>query len=91
LEWPSQAGADRTLILIQHAGIPRAALRCTLQRRWPQVALHDPAHTEPNSWLNVADAADLARRRRGIEPLRIVVMPQRASSGGRAETIPFAF
>ena len=37
------------------------------------VALCDVNDTEPSTWLAINDAAALARRRRGVEPIRIAV------------------
>jgi hypothetical protein len=83
------ADGDRALVLIEHAGIGRTEVHSVLARRWPLVTLHDAHEIVPNSCLSVADAADLARRKRGIEGLRIVIMPQRGSTDGRAEAMPF--
>jgi heme exporter protein D len=85
------AGADGALVLIQHPGITRARVGAVLLRRWPDATLHDVADLAPKSWMSVADAADLARRRRGVEGLRIVVMPQRGSTSAWAEAMPFTF
>ena len=47
-----------------------------LRRRWPDVVLKDLAQEEPAWAMTADDAADLGRCRRGVEPLRIVIMPQ---------------
>jgi hypothetical protein len=75
---------DRALVLIEHNHIGRAEVQSVLSRRWPKVVLQQPTDFEPSSWMSIANAADLARRRRGVEGLRIVVMPQRGSTDGRA-------
>jgi len=67
---------DHLLLLVQHAGIIRAATWSMLEPRWPDVVLGDVNDTEPSTWLTVKDAAALARRRRGIEPIRVVVAAQ---------------
>lgn len=67
---------DHLLLLIQHAGINHAAVWSMLEPRWPDVMLGDIANAEPSAWLTVEDAAALARRRRGVEPIRIVVAAQ---------------
>ena len=61
------------MLLVQHAGINRAAAWSMLERRWPGVVLADAGDTEPSAWMTVEDAAALARRRRAIEPVRIVI------------------
>jgi hypothetical protein len=85
------AGPGSALVLIKHPGITRVRVWSVLRRRWPKVTLHDVADVAPNSWLSVAEAADLVRRRRGIEGLRIVVLPQRGSVEDWAEAMPFTF
>ena len=70
---------DHLLLLIQHAGITRAATWSILEPRWPDVAFCDVNNTEPSAWLTVEDPAALARRRRGVEPIRIVIAAQLAA------------
>ena len=70
----------RMLLRVQHPGIARAALWSVLERRWSTVVLTDPGATEPASAMTVGNAAALARRRRGLEPVRIVVLPQVAAA-----------
>jgi hypothetical protein len=67
---------DRALLLVQHHGIGRPLLWSVLERRWPNVLLTDPGSIEPTSAMPVGDAAALACRRRGLEPIRIIVLPQ---------------
>jgi hypothetical protein len=66
----------RLLILIQHSGIGRTEVWSVLERRYPEVGLCDPDDIEPSALMSAEDAASLARRRRGVEPLRVVIMPQ---------------
>ncbi|GAA0577236.1 hypothetical protein GCM10009416_14800 [Craurococcus roseus] len=40
--------------------------------------------------MSTEDAAELARIRRGVEPLRIVVLPQRAAHAGEHGSIEVA-
>ncbi len=67
---------DHLLLLVQHAGITRAATWSILEPRWPDVLLGDINDTEPSTWLTVEHAAALTRRRRGVEPIRIMVPSQ---------------
>lgn len=64
---------DHLLLLVQHAGISRAATWSMLEPRWPDIVFGDIGNTELSTWLTVEDAASLARRRRGIEPIRVVI------------------
>lgn len=50
-----------------------------LRRRWPGVTVAEVDALEPSWAMSTEDAAELARVRRGVEPLRIVVLPQRAA------------
>ena len=62
--------------MISHDGVDRREVLDVLRPRWPHVLVKDPEAEEPTVGMSAADAAELGRRRRGVEPLRIVVMPQ---------------
>ena len=64
---------------ISHQGIDRRELLDVLRRRWPDVVVKGLEHEEPTWEMTAQDAADLGTRRRGVEPLRILVMPQKIS------------
>jgi hypothetical protein len=70
-------GDHRALVLISHEGVDRREVLDVLRRRWPDVVLKDLEHEEPPWEMTATDAAELGSRRRGVEPLRIVVMPQK--------------
>jgi hypothetical protein len=72
-------GDHRALLLISHEGVDRRDVQDALCRRWPDVALKDLEHEEPTWTMTPDDAAELGNRRRGAEPLRIMVMPQKIS------------
>jgi hypothetical protein len=71
------SGDHRALVLISHQGIDRRELQYVLCRRWPDVVLKGLEREEPTWAMTPDDAADLGRRRRGVEPLRIMVIAQR--------------
>jgi hypothetical protein len=76
--WQSVAMAGlvderHAMILIQHESISHHTIWAALARRWPDVLLVDPGQFEPTSRMTAADAASLALRRRGAEPIRVVV------------------
>jgi len=48
-----------------------------LCRRWPEVVLKNLETGQPAWVMTADDAAHLGSRRRGVEPLRIVIMPQK--------------
>ena len=73
------AGDGTALVLVRHPGIARAEVADVLGRRWPDAAVGDAVALEPSWAMATEDAADLARARRGVEPLRIVVPAQRAA------------
>jgi hypothetical protein len=86
------ADGDRALILIKHDGIDRAEVWAVLERRWPEVGLCDPRDIEPSAAMSAEDAASLARCRRGVDPLRIVILEQAAASLNQLEeAMPFLF
>lgn len=67
------------LVLVRHAGIPRAEVADVIRRRWPGVVIGDVGSVSPSWMFTIEDAAEVARTRRGVEPLRVVVLAQRAS------------
>ncbi len=48
-------------------------------RRWPESTVGDVGSASPSSGFAIEDVVELARLRRGIEPLRLVVLAQRRS------------
>jgi hypothetical protein len=85
------AGGDHTaLVMITHEGIDRREVQDVLCHRWPDVMVKSLGHEEPTVAMAAEDAADLGRCRRGVEPLRIVVMPQhdRQVASPHVEALP---
>jgi hypothetical protein len=77
LGFAGMAGGDRrALVLVSHDGVDRREVLDVLRRRWPDVVLKGLEQDAPTSEMVAEDAADLGRCRRGVEPLRIVIMPQ---------------
>ena len=70
-------GNHIAMVMISHQSIDRREVLDLLRRRWPEVVMKDLEHEEPTWAMTADDAADLGSRRRGVEPLRVVVMPQR--------------
>ena len=70
-------GDHRALVMISHPDIDRREVLDVLRRRWHNVVVKDSEAEEPAWTMTADDAADLGSRRRGVEPLRIVVMQQR--------------
>jgi hypothetical protein len=56
--------------------IDRREVQDVLRRRWPDVVVKELEQEEPTVAMSPGDAADLGRCCRGVEPLRIVIMPQ---------------
>ena len=69
-------GRRKALLLISHDGVDPRKIMDALDCRSPQI-LKDFDQEAPVPAMSPADAAELGRRRRGVEPLRIVIMPQR--------------
>jgi hypothetical protein len=71
------AGGDGTaLVVISYGDTDRGEVLDALCRRWPDVVLKNLDQEIPTSAMAAKDAAELGRSRRGVEPLRIVIMPQ---------------
>ncbi len=76
-------GDGTALLLIRHKGVTRQEVAATLWRRWSTAVVRDVGAVGPSWPMPVEDAAELARTRRGVEPLRILVLAQRAADAGR--------
>jgi hypothetical protein len=71
------AGGDGTaLVLVTHDGVDQREVEDVLRRRWPDVVVKALEQEQPAVTMLANDAACLGRCRRGVEPLRIVIMPQ---------------
>jgi hypothetical protein len=64
------------MVLISHEGLDRREVLDVLRHRWPDVLIKEPEQEEQTWAMLPDDAAKLGRSRRGIEPLRVVIMPQ---------------
>ena len=72
------AGGDSTvLVMVAHDGADQGEVLDALRRRWSDAVVKELEQEEPTVAMTAEDAADLGRCRRGVEPLRIVVMLQR--------------
>ena len=73
-------GGNRTaMVIISHEGLDRREVLDVLRRRWPTVVVKSVELEEPALAMSSQDAADLGRCPRGVEPLRIVIMPPKIS------------
>jgi hypothetical protein len=71
----------KATLLVRHAGVGRGEIVEVLRRQWPDAQVTDIAKASPVWNLGIEDAVELARAKRGVEPLRIVVMGQGRSAG----------
>ena len=69
-------GDRRAMVMVSHDGIDRCEVQDVMRRRWPDVLIKKLAQEEPAWEMLPDDAAELGRCRRGIEPVRLVIMPQ---------------
>jgi hypothetical protein len=70
-------GDHKALVMISHQDVDRCEVMEVLRGRWPDVVVKELEREEPAWSMMADDAADLGNRRRGVEPLRIVILPQR--------------
>jgi hypothetical protein len=56
--------------------VGRREVQDVLRRLWPEVVVKGLGQVVPTWAMAPEDAADLAPHRRGVEPLRIVILPQ---------------
>jgi hypothetical protein len=77
VSFSGMAGGDHTaLVLVSHDGADQREVEDVLRRRWPNAVVKELEQEEPTVAMTAEDAADLGRCRRGVEPLRVVIMPQ---------------
>jgi hypothetical protein len=69
-------GGGKAMLLVRHPSIGKTEIAEVLQRRWADVLVKDAAEVSLVWDLGIDDAVELARAKRGVEPLRIVVMGQ---------------
>ena len=67
---------NEAMVLVQHIGIDPMRVWSVLSRRWPPIVLR-AVGAAPSPKLTVDVAAALARLRRGVEPIRIIVPAQK--------------
>ena len=67
---------NHLVIVVQHAGIERDALWAMLEQRWPMVSVRRVETIDPRSEFSVEQIVRIARLKRGIEPIRVIVPAQ---------------
>jgi hypothetical protein len=72
-------GGASAFVLIRHDGVARPELAAVLGKRWPESIVVPVGAAEPSWTMATGDAAELARARRGVESLRILVRPARSA------------
>lgn len=80
-------GSGVAFVLVRHPGLARSEVAAVLRKRWPEIAVVDVDAAEPSWSMSTEDAAELARIRRGVEPLRVVVLPQRAADAAALDMV----
>jgi hypothetical protein len=70
-------GSGSAMVRVDHKGVDRTELSGAVRRRWPGATVTDFTDVRPLAAMTVQDAAELASLRRGAEPLRLLVLPQR--------------
>lgn len=75
-------GNSTALLLIRHPVVALAEVGDVFTRRWPDATIQQGISASPCWAMSVEDAVELGRARRGCEPLRIVVLPQRVAGVG---------
>jgi hypothetical protein len=82
------ASADRTVsLLIRHPAITRSEAAEVLRQRWPGTAITEVGAVEPSWSPKTEDAVEIALARRGVEPIRVVILAQHKSGRGDPLTL----
>jgi hypothetical protein len=74
-------GDGKAMVLVRHPGIGKVETAEALRRHWPDAQVTDITKVYPVWDLGIDDAVELACAKRGVEPLRIVVMGQGRGAG----------
>lgn len=64
-------------VLVRHPMLGAPAVQGVMRRRWPSMTVEPADECMPGFDWRTEDAVSLGLARRGMEPVRIVVMPQR--------------
>jgi hypothetical protein len=77
VSFAGMAGSDgKALVVVSHDGVDQREVEAVLRRRWSDLVMKELEQEAPTVAMPPGDAADLGQCRRGVEPLRIVVMSQ---------------
>lgn len=77
-------GGGPAFLLVRHPRIDGQEVAEVFGARWPAATVFGVGAVEPSWAMAIEDGAELARIRRGVEPLRVVILPQRAAARARA-------
>jgi len=68
---------NRALIMVSHKDITRRELHALLEQHLGPVSLSDLGEATPSTMFPASVASSIAHARRGVEPLRVIILPQR--------------
>ena len=81
------AGTDHAVLMVVHPGVDLLEVQANLERRWRGAVVRASTAACPTVSLSLEDEIRLATRRRGIQPMRIMVMPQRRAPRTHADDL----
>jgi hypothetical protein len=70
-------GAGTAMVVVDRGTVDRDEFSYALRRRWADATMTDLTDERPSAKMTITDAVELATLRRGAEPLRLVIPPQR--------------
>jgi hypothetical protein len=70
-------GDGRAMVVVDRGTVDRGEFFYALKRRWADAVVTDLTNEQPSAEITIRDAVELATLRRGAEPLRLVILPQR--------------
>lgn len=71
------AGDRTAMVVVDRGTVDRGEFSSALKRRWADATVTDLTDEQPSAEMTITDAVELATLRRGAEPLRLVIPPQR--------------
>jgi hypothetical protein len=70
-------GDGTAMVVVDRGAVDRGEFSYAVQRRWTDATVTDLTDEKPSAGMRITDAVELATWRRGAEPLRLVIPPQR--------------
>lgn len=75
------------MMVVDRGAVDEAEFSWQIRRKWADATVTVLTDEYPSASMTITDAVELASLRRGAEPLRLLVLPQRDASVRRKRVI----